>query len=109
MSLDKKKCVPCEGGIKALTSEQAKELQKNTPEWMISDKATSIVRTFKFKNFKESLGFVNKVGEVAEEQGHHPDFSFGWGYCHVVLMTHSIDGLHKNDFIMAAKIDELVK
>lgn len=108
MGLSNRKCVPCEGGVHPLSMDQAIELQKDVPQWEISEKGISIVRTVKFKNFKKALEFVNKVGEIAEKEGHHPDFSFGWGYCHVVLMTHSINGLHENDFIMAAKIDELL-
>lgn len=107
MSLTDKKCVACRGNEAPLSRSEAEKLQKQVPQWEISEKGISLVRSFKFKNFKQSLSFVNKVGELAEEQGHHPDFSFGWGYCHVVLMTHAINGLHENDFIMAAKIDKI--
>lgn len=106
--MSEKNCVPCEGGIKPLGLEQAKEYLKNLPEWEISERGTSIVRTVKYKDFKQALDFVNKVGEIAEEQNHHPDLSLGWGYCHVVLMTHSINGLHENDFIMASKVEKLI-
>jgi 4a-hydroxytetrahydrobiopterin dehydratase len=102
-----KSCVACKGGIPPLTREEAERLRGQTPEWKLSTDATKIERGFKFKNFREALAFVNKVGEVAEAEGHHPDISFGWGYVTVLLQTHKIKGLHENDFIMAAKIDRL--
>jgi 4a-hydroxytetrahydrobiopterin dehydratase len=71
------------------------------------DNATKIQRSFKMSDFVASLDLVNKIGELAENEGHHPDISFGWGYCNVLLYTHKIKGLHQNDFIMAAKINEL--
>ncbi len=64
-------------------------------------------RRFRFKNFREALGFVNEVGELAEEQGHHPDVSFGWGYAEFTVWTHKIDGLTESDFVFAAKVDTL--
>jgi len=109
MSLSDKKCVPCEGGVTPLSAEEIEKLLQDLDDWTLSEKGVSIARSIKFKNFKESLAFVNKVGDLAEEEGHHPDFTFGWGYCHVVLMTHAINGLHENDFIIAAKIDKLLK
>jgi 4a-hydroxytetrahydrobiopterin dehydratase len=102
-----KKCVACRGDVPPLTREGAESHQKQTPEWAISPDTKRIERAFKFKNFKQALAFVNKVGEIAETEGHHPDISFGWGYANIVLQTHSIGGLHENDFIVAAKIDRI--
>ena len=78
------------------------------PGWELSSAGDRINRKFAFDDFVASLDFVNKVGAVAEQEGHHPDISFGWGYADVVLFTHKIKGLHENDFIMAAKVNELV-
>lgn len=105
MSLDQQQCVPCRGGIPPLSREQAEGFLREVPEWRLDGPATRIERTYKFKNFSEALAFVNRVGDIAEAQGHHPDITFGWGYCTVILYTHKIKGLHENDFIMAAKCD----
>jgi len=106
-ALTEKTCTPCRGGVPPLTSEEAERLRTHVPEWSLSDNATRVQRTFRFGNFRESLAFVSRVGELAESEGHHPDITFGWGYATVLLYTHKIKGLHENDFIMAAKIDRL--
>lgn len=106
MSLTAKQCVPCRGGIPPLDRAQAETFLKEVPNWSLPDN-TRIQRQFKFKNFVETLAFVNRVGELTEREGHHPDITFGWGYCEIILYTHKIKGLHENDFIMASKIDEL--
>ena len=105
--LDSKHCEPCKGGIPPLEEEQARSLLEQTPKWALIDDATKIRRRFAFDNFVESLDFVNGVGQLAEEEGHHPDITFGWGYAEVILYSHKIGGLHENDFIMAAKINQL--
>jgi 4a-hydroxytetrahydrobiopterin dehydratase len=102
-----KVCTPCRGGIPPLTREEAQTFQAQAPDWELRDDASRIERTFRFANFKEALAFVQKVGEIAESEGHHPDIGFGWGYATVSLSTKKIKGLHENDFIMAAKIDRL--
>ena len=107
MSLTQKTCVPCQGGIPPLTSKEAKEFLGQVPGWELSAASDRLNRNFKFDDFVDALAFVNKVGALAEEEGHHPDISFGWGYADIVLFTHKIKGLHENDFIMAAKISEL--
>lgn len=107
MALSQETCVPCRGGIPALARVEAEPLLAQTPGWMLSEDAVWIERSFPFKDFKAALAFVNKVGALAEGQGHHPDVTFGWGYAKVVLYTHKIHGLHHNDFIMAAKINQL--
>jgi 4a-hydroxytetrahydrobiopterin dehydratase len=108
-SLANKTCVPCRGGIPALTRQEAETLLLQAPEWALADEAQRIERTFRFKNFREALVFAQKVGELAEAEGHHPDVGFGWGYATVSLHTKKIKGLHENDFIMAVKIDRLTQ
>ena len=107
MDLAHKHCVPCEGGFPALTPAQAKDLLEQVPSWSLNEESTALSKSFKFKNFKEALAFVNAVGKIAEEEYHHPDISFGWGKVQVVLTTHSIKGLSENDFIVASKIDHI--
>ncbi len=108
MSLTAKKCVPCRGGIPPLTPAEAESYLPEAPGWTLDDAATRIERKFEFANFVDALDFVNKLGAVAEDEGHHPDVSFGWGYCTVIFYTHKIKGLHENDFIMAAKVNALL-
>lgn len=102
-----KKCIPCSIGAIPLNAEEIVNFIKNLDEsWkVIGDK--QLERTFKFKDFKEALEFTNKVGAIAEAEGHHPDICLSWGKVIITLWTHKIKGLHENDFIMAAKIDEL--
>lgn len=107
MGLKDKKCVPCEGGLSPLAAPQVQAYLKDVQGWNANAEHTQIFRDFRFKNFAQSLAFVNHIGAVAEEENHHPDISFGWGYCKVVLQTHSIHGLHENDFIVAAKINSI--
>ncbi len=107
-NLHKKKCIPCDGGVPKLKSRAAKEFQKQTPDWRII-KNHHISRDFKFKDFKTALNFVNKVGAIAEKENHHPNIDFTWGQVIISIYTHAIDGLHSNDFILAAKIDRLLK
>lgn len=107
MGLDQQSCVPCRGGIPPLSRFEATPLLKETPGWTMSADDVWIERTFKFPDFKTSMEFVTKVGGLAEDEGHHPDITFGWGYAKVVLYTHKIHGLHQNDFILAAKINKL--
>ena len=105
--LTKKICVPCQGGIPPLERGAAAGYLEQTPGWELADSAGRIERKLTFGDFAETLAFVNRVGELAEAEGHHPDISFGWGYCDITLYTHKIGGLHENDFIMAAKINRL--
>jgi 4a-hydroxytetrahydrobiopterin dehydratase len=108
-TLLQKTCTPCRGGIPPLTREEAEGFLTQAPEWALLDDAQRIERTFRLGNFREALTFVQQVGELAESEGHHPDISFGWGYATVSLRTKKIKGLHENDFIMAAKINRLVR
>lgn len=104
--LAEKTCVPCRGGTPPLRGVELEELARQVPEWEVVDEH-HLLREFRFKNFREALAFVNRVGELAEEQAHHPDISFGWGRVEVKVFTHKIDGLTESDFILAAKIDRL--
>ena len=106
-SLDGKKCVPCEGGVTALSQADAKRLLTEVDGWEFAKEGKAISRRFKFKNFKQAIAFVNKVGDIAESEGHHPDITFGWGYAEILLWTHAIGGLHENDFIVASKINKI--
>ncbi len=99
-------CVPCKGGTPPLGGAELDALRRQIPEWEVVE-GHHLRRAFRFKNFREALRFVDRVGELAEEQGHHPDISFGWGYAEVTVWTHKIDGLTESDFIFAAKVDPL--
>ena len=107
MELAEKDCAPCRGGVAPLSEEDAKGFVARTPGWELRDGGKRIERTFRFKDFAAALAFVDRLGALAEGQGHHPDVRFGWGYCTVSFNTHRIGGLHENDFIMAAKANAL--
>jgi 4a-hydroxytetrahydrobiopterin dehydratase len=102
-------CVPCRGGVPPMAKTEAEAFLSEAPGWTLQDDGTRIERRFKLKNFKEALVLVNRIGALAEDEGHHPDITFGWGYVTVFLHTHKIKGLHENDFIMAAKINRLAE
>ena len=106
-ALAAKSCTPCRGGIPPLTAVEAQAYLAQAPNWELLDDGPKIQRTYRFNNFREALGFVQRAGELAEAEGHHPDIAFGWGYATVSLQTKKIKGLHENDFIMAAKLDGL--
>jgi len=109
--LIKKKCVPCEGGVLPFDVSEIHKYQKKVDGWEISQdekKIFFINKKFNFKNFLDSQNFINKVGEISEIEGHHPDILFGWGYAEIKITTHDIEGLSENDFILAAKIDQLI-
>lgn len=108
MSLTEKKCVPCEGGTQPLDTDTVKALVAQVPEWKVSDDFKKISRRFEFKGFYKTMAFINAMAWIANREVHHPDFSAGYNYCTVNLTTHAIDGLSENDFIVAAKIDELL-
>ena len=106
-----KKCVPCEGGVKAFDISEIHKYQKKVDGWdIIKDNKNiyKLQKKFTFKNFMQSQLFVNEVGKISEEEGHHPDISFGWGYAIIDITTHAIEGLSENDFILAAKIDKKI-
>ena len=108
--LSKKKCVACDGNIAPFDTSEIHKYLKKVDNWDVKSnehKNFFLIKNFKFKNFEESLNFANRVGEVAEQENHHPDISFGWGYCEIKIFTHAIKGLAESDFILAAKIDKL--
>ncbi len=105
-TLASKTCVPCRGGVPPLKGAELHTFSHQLPNWSVVDEH-HITRTFTFPDFKEALAFVNRVGAVAEQQGHHPDILLTWGKVAITIWTHKIDGLTESDFIMAAKIDEL--
>ncbi len=107
MDLTQKVCVACEGGVPPLNSVEADVLLKQIPGWKRNDEATKLTRDFTFKNFAEALAFTNKVGALAEQEGHHPDIELAWGKVGISLTTHAIHGLSENDFILAAKINTI--
>lgn len=105
--LAQKNCTPCKGKPAALKGEALAALVAQLPEgWRVAEERR-LEKTFKFPDFASALGFVNKAGAVAEQEAHHPDIRLGWGYASFAILTHSIDGLSENDFILAAKIDAL--
>ena len=101
-----KTCVPCRGDVPPLKGDELSSLAAQVPEWEVVEEH-HLRRRFRFKNFREALRFVNRVGGLAEEQGHHPDIGFGWGYAEVTVWTHKIGGLTESDFVFAAKVDAL--
>jgi 4a-hydroxytetrahydrobiopterin dehydratase len=102
-----KTCTPCRGGIPPLTREEAEAHRRQTPDWELLQDGHRIERRFMFKDFAAAFAFVTRAADLAEEEGHHPDITFGWGYATVSLYTHKIKGLHENDFIMAAKLNRI--
>ena len=107
--LASKTCVPCRGGVPPLQGEELKKLSAQVNDaWKVVQEH-HLIRSFPFPDFQKALDFTNQVGAIAEEQGHHPDILLTWGRAEVKIWTHKIDGLTESDFILAAKIDELVK
>lgn len=110
VDLIKKKCVPCEGGVIPFDISEIHKYQKKVDGWNLTKNEKNIFfleKNFKFQNFKDSQNFVNNVGKISEEEGHHPDIIFGWGYAKVQIFTHKIKGLVESDFILAAKINKI--
>lgn len=99
-------CVPCEGGVAPLSKKDAEETMKHVPGWTLAGDGKKISHDFKFKDFTEAMVFVNKVAEVAESEGHHPDITISWNKVRLELSTHAIGGLSTNDFILARQISE---
>jgi 4a-hydroxytetrahydrobiopterin dehydratase len=105
MELRTRRCVPCEGGVPKLTPDQIKTFHAQVPAWNVRD--DRITRRFTFRSFAEAMRFVNRMAELAEAEGHHPDFTVHYRDVEVEIWTHAIGGLSENDFILAAKIDAL--
>ncbi|MFH2050288.1 MAG: 4a-hydroxytetrahydrobiopterin dehydratase [bacterium] len=109
-NLSTKKCVPCEGGVDPLTRKDFEIYLEQVNEWSIVENDTKMEREYEFKNFKEALDFANRAGAIAEEEGHHPNiYIHDWNKVKMILYTHAIGGLSINDFVMAVKIDQLLK
>lgn len=106
MSLADKTCVPCKGGVPALKGARIDSLKSELPGWDVIDEH-HLHRAFKFPDFQKALDFVNRVGAIAEEQGHHPDVLLAWGKAEITIFTHAINGLTESDFVLAAKIDRI--
>jgi 4a-hydroxytetrahydrobiopterin dehydratase len=105
--LASKECVPCKGGVPPLAGDELRELQERLGGgWRVVD-GHHLAKTFEFKNFRQALDFTNRIGALAEEQGHHPDIHLSWGKVGVEIWTHKIDGLTESDFVLAAKTDRL--
>ena len=108
--LSKKKCIACDGNIPPFDTSEIHKYLKKVDGWDVKaddNKIYYLIKEFKFKNFQESQNFVNKVGHIAETEGHHPDIWFGWGYAKIKIFTHAIKGLHESDFVLAAKVDRI--
>ena|SRR3989344_6977539 len=106
MNLLSQKCLPCEGGVKPFGTEEIKKYIKEVPGWLVFN-FRKLNKEFKFKDFKEAIAFVNKIAALAESEGHHPDIAISYNKVRFDLTTHAIGGLSENDFILAAKIDNL--
>lgn len=108
MDLTKKKCVPCEGGVQPMRDHEIKiYLSYLKSEWQVYDNK-KINKEFKFEDFTEAIRFVNRIAEIAESEGHHPDIKVSYNKVEICLWTHAIDGLSVNDFIVARKIEEIL-
>lgn len=108
MNLLQKHCVPCEGGIEAFDAETVHVYLQDIDGWTADAEGKRITKSFTFKNFIESIEFVNKVADIAESEGHHPDINISWNKVRLDLTTHKIKGLSENDFILAAKISIII-
>ena len=102
-------CKPCEGGVCPLDEHLSIQHLEHLPGWELAGDKTSIARTLRFKDFLGTISFINAMAYMSEQQGHHPDFSAGYNYCEVRYTTHAIGGLSENDFICAAKINDLLE
>ncbi|HEY3204666.1 MAG TPA: 4a-hydroxytetrahydrobiopterin dehydratase [Thermoanaerobaculia bacterium] len=107
--LASKTCVPCRGGVPPLSEKEARDMVSSTPGWGLEENGTRLTRRFEFHDFVEAMKFVNRVADLAEQQGHHPDIAIHWNKVDLLLWTHKIGGLHENDFILAAKVNRLLE
>jgi 4a-hydroxytetrahydrobiopterin dehydratase len=105
-NLAERQCIPCRGGVPALKGEEIRSFSSQVSDWQVIDEH-HLQKAYRFNDFRETLDFVNRIGELAETQGHHPDICFGWGKAEVSIWTHKINGLTESDFILAAKINKL--
>jgi 4a-hydroxytetrahydrobiopterin dehydratase len=108
-NLKNKQCKPCEGGVHPLDENHSRQYLDQFPDWRLAQDKASISRTLEFNDFLATMSFINAMAYMSEQQNHHPDFSAGYNYCKVSYTTHAIGGLSENDFICAAKINELLE
>jgi len=107
MDITNKNCEPCKHGGNPLPANEIKDYLECIKNWFLIEGNTKIKKEFKFKDFKTALNFTNNIGNMAEQQGHHPDIKLGYGYVNIIWYTHTIGGLHDNDFICASKTDQI--
>ena len=107
-NLTDRHCKPCEGGVAPMSREEAESTMGQIPGWVLSNDAKTISQRFEFKGFYKTMAFINAMAWIANSENHHPDFSAGYNFCEVNFTTHAIDGLSENDFICAAKINDLL-
>ena len=105
--LQTKHCVPCEGGVPPLQQQEIQTFLSEIPGWEVNSDGTMISRRFTFKGFYKTMAFVNAVAWIANQENHHPDMEVGYNYCNIKYTTHAVDGITRNDFICAAKVDKL--
>jgi len=105
MSLSEKKCIPCSGGTPVLSADERETLMNQVSGWEVENEK-KLVKSFSFKDFNEPMKLANKIWEIAEDEGHHPDLFIAWGKLNVEIWTHAVGGLTESDFILAAKIDK---
>ena len=108
-TIDQKHCIPCEGGVCPLNEQSSGKLLEEINQWQVSSDNKHISRDFRFKNFYQTMAFVNAIAWMANLENHHPDLEVGYNHCLVRYTTHAIDGLSENDFICAAKVDVIFK
>lgn len=104
-----KQCKPCEGGAEPLSAERARRYLTQVGGWQVNGQYTAISRHFEFPGFYRTMSFINALAWIAHSQGHHPDFKAGYNYCDVTFTTHAISGLSENDFICAARVNDLME
>lgn len=109
MNLAQKQCQACQGNVEPLKSNEINHFLQELDSWRVSDDQKWLVKEYKFSDFSKTLDFVNKVGQIAEQENHHPNLEFTYGYCKISIQTHKINALVENDFILAAKIDKAEK
>lgn len=107
MKLEEMRCTPCAGGVPPLSHSEVHKKMSELPGWEVTDNGRRIERMYKFHDFVTARAFIDRVAVLAEDQQHHPDICFGWAYARISFQTHSINGLHDNDFIMASKVDQI--
>jgi 4a-hydroxytetrahydrobiopterin dehydratase len=107
--LANKRCIPCEGGVPTLSTDEIRDKLAQLTDWRVNDTHTQIFKVFEFKNYGRTMAFANAVAYIAMREGHHPELNVSYNRCVVHYTTHAVDGLTENDFICAAKVDQLAQ